>query len=76
MSLFLVTATVLVLALVDVAAGGAAAATHLDPHTGGHLEVDDVQPDEPRLDRLRQVHDGLGGAVQNTELNLIYNNIV
>ena len=56
--------------LVDVGTGAAGAPVNLDAHAGSRLKVDDVEADEAGLDRVGQVHNRLGRAVQNSELNL------
>ena len=37
---------------------------------GGHLEVNDIEPEEPCLDRFWQLHNGLLGTILDAELYL------
>jgi len=66
---FLLASAVVIQALVDVIAGLLLAAHQFEPDARVVGEVDQVDPQVPGFDRLRQVHDRHGGAVQDSELD-------
>ena len=65
----LVAPAVVLETLVDVIAGDLLASHELEPHARVGREVDEVEAEVAGLDRLREVHHGEGGAVQDAELD-------